>query len=67
MMPAVKSERGMIEPIVVASDRQKDQPQRTTSSTGTAQRYAPPPRQMGFFEALFGGGNQRLVPPNRIR
>ena len=66
MMPAVKSERGMIEPVVVAQERQKDQPQRTTSSTGTAQRYAPP-RQMGFFEALFGGGNQRLVPPNRIR
>jgi len=61
MANAVKSERGVVE--MVAQDRTKEQQQRTT---GSGQRR-PEPRQVGFFEALFGGGNQRPTPPSRIR
>jgi len=64
MANAVKSERGMVEVAVVAQERTKDQPR----TTGTAQRRQEPPRrQVGFFEALFGGGNQKPIPPSRVR
>jgi murein L,D-transpeptidase YcbB/YkuD len=59
MMNAVKSERGVVE----VMDRAKEQQQRTT---GSVQRR-PEPRQVGFFEALFGNANQRPIPPNRVR
>jgi len=64
MANAVKSERGMVE--VVAQERSKEQAPRTT---GVAQRRQEPQRrQVGFFEALFGGGgNQKPTPPNRVR
>jgi hypothetical protein len=63
MANAIKSERGMVE--VVAQERTKEQAPRTT---GTAQRRQEPPRrQVGFFEALFGGGNQKPTPPSRVR
>ena len=63
MAAAVKSERGVVEIQPVAQERTREQTQRT-AGTGTRR---PEPRQVGFFEALFGGGNQKPTPPNRVR
>jgi L,D-transpeptidase YcbB len=70
MMAAVKSERGMVE---MAQEKSKEQPQRTSSNNSNGNnsnatgRNRPEPRQVGFFESLFGGSNQRPTPPSRIR
>jgi murein L,D-transpeptidase YcbB/YkuD len=64
MLNAIKNDRGNVE---MAEERAKER----TGSTTTARPKQPQPKQVGFFEALFGGGNQpagnRPVPPNRIR
>jgi murein L,D-transpeptidase YcbB/YkuD len=61
-MAAIKSERGMIE---TPQERKRDE---VASSSTTQRRAAPqqPPRVMSFFEALFGGGQARPVPPRRV-
>jgi murein L,D-transpeptidase YcbB/YkuD len=61
-MAAIKSERGMIE---TPQERKRDE---VASSSATQRRAAPqqPPRVMSFFEALFGGGQARPVPPRRV-
>jgi murein L,D-transpeptidase YcbB/YkuD len=56
---AIKSERGMIE---MVQDRPKD----NSSGSGSVRRAQQPPRQIGFFEALFGGGRAQQPPPARI-
>src|SRR5262245_54474651 len=61
-MAAIKSERGMIE---TPQERKRDE----VASSSTSQRRAAPqqqPRVMSFFEALFGGGQARPVPPRRV-
>jgi hypothetical protein len=64
MLNAIKNDRGTVE---MAEERTKER----TGGTTTARPKQPQPRQVGFFEALFGGGSQpagnRPVPPNRIR
>jgi murein L,D-transpeptidase YcbB/YkuD len=62
MLNAIKNDRGNVE---MAEERPKER----TGSTTTTRAKQPQPKQVGFFEALFGGGNQgnKPVPPNRIR
>src|SRR5262249_51544628 len=60
MQAAIKSDRGMIR---TAQDRPKD----NSSGSGSVRRAKQePPRQVGFFEALFGGGRAQQTPPGRI-
>jgi L,D-transpeptidase YcbB len=62
-MTAIKSERGMIE---TPQERKRDEV--ASSSSSTQRRAAAPqqPRVTSFFEALFGGGQARPVPPRRV-
>jgi hypothetical protein len=64
MQAAIKSDRGMVE---MAQDRPKEPA--GTSSVKRA-RAVEPTRQLGFFEALFGGARQapqQVRPPSRVR
>src|SRR5262249_50413746 len=57
---ALKNDRGMIK---MAQERPKD----NGSGSGIVRRVQQqPPRQVGFFEALFGGGRFQQQPPARI-
>ncbi len=63
MHAAIRSERGMVE---MVQDRPKERPSTTTVRRARAPE---PPRKLGFFEALFGGGHtsQQVRPPSRVR
>ena len=67
MLAAIKTERGVIEPPQERKDTGG------SSGGGVARAKQLPPRQVGFFEALFGGGSQQpqqrqaTRPPNRVR
>jgi murein L,D-transpeptidase YcbB/YkuD len=65
MHSAIRSERGMVE---MVQDRPKERP--GSGSTTVRRARVEPPRQLGFFEALFGGGRttqQQVRPPSRVR
>jgi murein L,D-transpeptidase YcbB/YkuD len=59
MTSTIKNERGMIE---MAQERPRE------NSGGAKRARAPEPRNVSFFESLFGGGSSnRPTPPQRIR
>jgi hypothetical protein len=61
-LAAIRSERGMIEP---PQERKRDE-----MASASRRRVAAPqpqqPRAFSFFEALFGGGPARPVPPRGV-